>query len=282
VTRPPVVRVPASSANLGAGFDVLALALALSADLGVGSAPEGATALDEYHPAVVAFAEAGGRGPIWMRSSIPQGRGLGFSGVARVGGAALACLTRSPAAIETLDPHRDEVFAVAAALEGHGDNVAASTYGGIVAAVDDRVVSLSVGSRLRAATVVAWTPSATMSTDRSRAGLPARVDRRDAVHNLGRVAQFVAAVEQDDPELLRGAADDRLHQADRVAHVPGAAAAIIAAVDAGAWCAWLSGSGPTVAAFVGSEYTDAVVSALPDGGQVRRLGLDLDGVRVVT
>ncbi len=151
MTAPPVVRVPASSANLGAGFDVLALALALRADLGVGAPPDGARALDEHHPASIAFVAAGGRGPIWMRSSIPVARGLGFSGVARVGGAALAVAGADDEAADRLERRCDEVFAVARELEGHGDNVAASTYGGIVAAVDDRVIRLRLGPVLQVA-----------------------------------------------------------------------------------------------------------------------------------
>jgi homoserine kinase len=277
------VRVPASSANLGAGFDVLALAVDLHAELGVGRAPDTAHQLDRHHPAAIAFAANGGRGPLWMRSSIPMGRGLGFSGVARVGGAALAVIGRSggdPAA--ALAGGRDDVVRTASTLEGHADNVAASVHGGIVAAIDGRVARLRVGPTIGGSSLLFWVPTASTSTDRSRAALPTQVDRADAVHNLARVAQFVLAVEHDDPSLLDGATDDRLHQPTRLPSVPGAADALEAGVRAGAWCGWLSGSGPSVAFLVGAASAPAVAAALPVGGRSRTLGLDLHGTTVAT
>ena len=104
------------------------------------------------------------------------------------------------------------MLATAARLERHGDNAAASVFGGVVAWVDGRVIPLRVGPRLAGASVLAWIPDVTTSTDSSRGSLPETVTRRDAVHNLGRMAQFVAAIEHDDPSLLDGATDDRLHQ----------------------------------------------------------------------
>jgi homoserine kinase len=174
------------------------------------------------------------------------------------------------------------VLATAARLERHGDNAAASALGGIVAWVDGRVIPLRVGPRLSGATVLAWIPDVTTSTENSRGSLPEAVTRRDAVHNLGRMAQFVLAIEHDDPSLLDGATDDRLHQTTRLADVPGAAAALAAGRAAGAWCGWLSGSGPTVAFLVGGEMATAVASALPDSGHVKHLHIAGHGVRLVT
>jgi homoserine kinase len=285
VIESPVVRVPASSANLGAGFDVLGMALDLYLDIGFGDAPDGARPIDRHHPAAVAFAAqttGDPSGPLWLRSSIPMARGLGFSGAARVGGAALGAVCRSDDPAAELLAERSRVLATAARLERHGDNAAASVFGGVVAWVDGRVVSLRVGPRLAGASVLVWIPDLTTSTDSSRGALPEVVTRRDAVHNLGRMAQFVAAIEQDDPSLLDGATDDRLHQPTRLGEVPGAAAALAAGGAAGAWCGWLSGSGPTVAFLVDTGVASAVVAALPDSGHVKHLHIAGHGVHLVT
>lgn len=289
MNEPVAVRVPASSANLGAGFDVLALALDEWLSLGVGPPPPDARAVDDHHPAVRAFVAAGGgpartsaSEPIWLHSAIPMGRGLGFSGAARVAGAALAVAVaagRDAADIE-LGARRGEVLDVAAALEGHGDNAAASTYGGVVAWVDGRALPLRVGPQLRAATVVAWVPDTVTSTDRSRSRLATQVERRDVVHNLGRVAQFVLAVEHDDPALLVGATDDRIHQPDRLPAVPGAADALDAGVRSGAWCGWLSGSGPTVALLCDGAVAATVAASLPENGHAKLLHIAGEGVQL--
>lgn len=284
-----VVRVPASSANIGAGFDVLGMALELYLDVGFGDPPDGARPIDRYHPASTACSTVTGSDPsrpLWLRSSIPMARGLGFSGAARVGGAALGVVGMSddPAAVLAADlaAERSRMLATAARLERHGDNAAASVFGGIVAWVDGRVIPLRVGPRLAGASVLAWVPDVTTSTDSSRGSLPESVTRRDAVHNLGRMAQFVAAIEHDDPSLLDGATDDRLHQTTRLADVPGAAAALAAGRAAGAWCGWLSGSGPTVAFLVDGEMATAVAAALPDSGHVKHLRIAGRGVHLVT
>lgn len=286
MTGPIVVRVPASSANLGAGFDVLGMALDLHLELGAGPPPPAAIAIDHRHPAARAFAAvAGDRTPapsLWLRSPIPMGRGLGFSAAARVAGAALAAVLRADDdAGVALRERRHAVLEVASSLEGHGDNAAAAVYGGVVAWVDGRGVPLRVGPLLAAASVIAWIPDTTTSTDRSRTTLPEAVSRDDAVHNLARVAQLVAAIEHDDPSLLTGATADRLHQAIRLRDVPDAAAALDAGVAAGAWCGWLSGSGPTVAFLADADAADEVSAALPVSGHVKQLRIDPSGVRVV-
>jgi homoserine kinase len=155
-------------------------------------------------------------------------------------------------------------------------------FGGVVAWVDGRVIPFRVGPCLAGASVLAWIPDVTTSTDSSRGALPEAVTRRDAVHNLGRIAQFLAAIEHDDPSLLEGATDDRLHQETRLADVPGAAAALAAGVAAGAWCGWLSGSGPTVAFLVDGDVATAVATSLPDSGHVKHLHIAGHGVHLVT
>lgn len=273
------VRVPASSANLGAGFDVLGMALSLHADVGIGPSPDDAREAEPNHPAKVAFRRLGGDGPVWVRSPIPMGRGMGFSGAVRVGGAVAALVQRDGR--RTLDAEaRSEILAATAALEGHADNVAPSLYGGIVVCAGGRVapVPLSIDPA-----VIVWIPDdTTTSTDQSRAMLPDMVPMADAVFNLGRVATFVAACATGDTSALRRATEDRLHQPVRLAAVPACAAALDAALDAGAWAAWLSGSGPTVAILCDQGEADAIVSQLPTDGHTKLLGIDRTGAVVVT
>jgi len=269
------VRVPATSANLGAGFDVLGLALDLYADIGVvdGAVPDGARVVDSHHIADIAFRRLGGTGELWERSPIPMGRGLGYSGAVRVGGAAAAVVQRDGS---LTDEGRREVFELTTELEHHPDNVAASVYGGLVAAVGTHVVPVPLGF---APAVVVWVPDAvTTSTDKSRATLADTVSRADAVFNVGRAALFVAACASGDTAALATAVEDRLHQPARLALVPESARAIAAAGEAGAWAAWLSGSGPTVAALCAPEQADTVAAALPPTGHVKLLGIAPAGV----
>jgi homoserine kinase len=273
------IRVPGSSANLGAGFDVLGMALGIHAHIGCGDPPNGAHPTDDRHPAALAFAELGGTGPLWTRTGIPMGRGLGYSGAVRVGGAAAAVVQRYGREA-LLDPeHRNEVLRVATRLERHADNAAASLHGGIVVAADETVARVPLAFD---AAVVVWIPSGTTtSTDRSRTTLADTVSREDAVFNLGRVALFVAACAVGDTARLRAATEDRLHQPVRLAAAPASAAAIEAGLAAGAWGAWLSGSGPTVAMLCEPARADAIADALPSDGSTKVLRIDHAGASVV-
>ncbi len=283
MTEPVVVRVPASSANLGAGFDVLGMALDAYLDVGTGDPPDEAQPVDRHHPVAKAFADEAVEPdlPLWVRSSIPIGRGLGFSGAARVGGAALGAVAGSADPAQVLIDAAPSVLETAARLEGHGDNAAASVLGGVVAWVHGQAIPLRIGPRLAAASVVVWIPGTTTSTVRSRGALRGEVPLESAVHNIGRVAQFVLAIEHDDPSLLGGATDDRLHQAERLSVVPGAGGALAAGVLAGAWCGWLSGSGPTVAFLADASAAAVVAASLPRSGHVKRLRIAQRGVHVV-
>jgi homoserine kinase len=281
MAAPIVVRAPASSANLGPAFDVLGLALDLPADVGVGAPPTDARVADPHHPARLAFEALGGTGELWVRSRIPVGRGLGFSGAVRVAGAAAAAVQAAGGRAEAVEERADDVLSVSAELEGHADNVAASLYGGAVAVVDDRAIPLRIGPRLADAVVVAWVPDTTTSTDRSRRALSADVARTDAVHNISRSVQLALAIERDDPELLAGATVDRLHQDERLLSIPRGGEALDAGLAAGAWCGWLSGSGPTIALLAERGRAPSVAAALPRGGHVKRLRIDLQGARTI-
>lgn len=272
-----IVRVPASSANLGPGFDALGMALSLHLDAGLmdGSGRE-CPAVDEHHPTARAFRAAGGQGEVWVRSPIPMGRGLGFSGAARVAGLVLAVVARTG----SLDMARDgtDLLAAATELEGHADNVAASLHGGIVATAAGLAVNVPV--RVDPA-IVCWVPSHKTLTDESRAKVVRPLAFDEAVFNIGRTALLVAALAAGEVGALRAATQDRLHQDPRLRALPVSRAALAAAVHAGAWCGWLSGSGPTIAAMCPVEEAEAVGAAMPEGGAVKVLRIDHAGAVVL-
>jgi homoserine kinase len=284
-----IARVPASSANLGPGFDTLGMALTLYAEVGpVDEAepmPGGARVIDEHHPATIAHRRLGGSGPLWARCVIPAGRGMGFSGSVRVAGAALA-RAQHTGTVELDDDDRAAILAVTAELEGHADNVAASLYGGVTATAGGRVVQVPLGiDPTLEPTIVVWVPAFVTKTDESRRSLGAAVAFDDVVFTLGRLALLVAALAAGDTAALRSAVDDRLHQPARLADTPACRTAIDAAHDAGAWAAWLSGSGPTVAAMCPREVAAGVAEAmrvtLPDDSHTKVLGIDHRGASIV-
>jgi homoserine kinase len=279
-----IVRVPGSSANMGPGFDTLGMALSVYAEIGSfdpsapDQVPDGARAIDEHHPATIAHRAAGGEGALWERCSIPVGRGLGFSGAVRVGGALLARAQRHGSGDALTDADRYDVLSIVAGLEGHADNVAASLFGGVVATADDRVVNVPL--RIDPAIVV-WIPSFATKTDESRRALGAPVPFEDVVFNLGRLALLLAALASGDTASLRSGVQDRVHQPVRLAQAQPSSAAIDAAHQAGAWAAWLSGSGPTVAAMCAVSEADHVAAALPDDGHTKVLRIDHEGAAIV-
>jgi len=258
-----IVSVPASSANLGPGFDTLGMALTLRAELGLVDLDEpvaGARLLDEHHPATIAFRRSGGQGGIWGRCPIPSGRGLGFSGAVRVGGAVLAHVQRGGPDAQGWRTRIGEVLALTSELEGHADNVAASLFGGVVVAAADRVVRVPLAID---PAIVVWVPARdATATDESRRALGAPVPFVDAVFNVARSSMFVAALAAGDVEALRSACEDRLHQPARLARAAPSRRALETALGAGAWAAWLSGSGPTVAAMCAPEAAGALITAL--------------------
>ncbi len=274
-----IVRVPGSSANLGPGFDALGMAVSLEVEMGVldGAPPDGAVAISPEHPGTIAFHRAGGSGSLWERSSLPVGRGLGFSGAVRVGGALLALAQQTDNDLDQVVARRGEVLALTSELEGHADNVAASLYGGVVATAAGRVVQVPLAID---PAIVVWIPSFVTKTDESRRALPAEVPLADVVFNIGRVSLLLAALAAGDIAALRDGTADRLHQDRRLELARPSRAAIDAALDAGAWCSWLSGSGPTVAAMCSLHDGERITAALPADGVSMVLRIDHGGARL--
>lgn len=260
------------------------MAVSLYADVGLvdGDLPERARVVDRHHPADVAFRRLGGTGEIWVRSQIPMGRGLGFSGAVRVGGALLAVLQRDgveSAAVDRMDRDvTDDVFRVTTELEGHGDNVAASLYGGVIGTNGHRAARVAVGVDLD---VVVWIPSYTTSTSESRGSLPASLPFADVAFNISHTALLLAALNSGDLRALSEATADRVHQDVRLAAVPASRAALDVGLAGGALCGWLSGSGPTVAFFTEAGRGSDLAGRLPQEGTAKVLEIDLLGARIL-
>ena len=289
VCRTVTVDVPATSANLGAGFDTLAMALDISnritvevldeptIELAVEGEGAGELVADRHNRFVLALelglrwalgeVPAGLGWRIAMRNEIPFGRGLGSSAAAAVAGLVAAdALTGGRLGLR----HQ---LALATELEGHPDNAAASLLGGFVAvAVIDKwpeAIRFDVPRPLRA---VLYVPDRVLHTTAMRAALPPEVPRADAVFNVGRAALAVAAIASGHYEYLRAATEDRLHQPYRAVPYPEFPELLRAARDAGALGACLSGSGSTVIAFADSPQTiDSVAAAFVAAAD--RLGL---------
>ena len=260
------IRVPATSANLGSGFDVLGMAVDRYMELefaedGIGS---------EDHLAMRVFRRFGGRDGLKITSTIPPARGLGFSGTARVAGLLAAAVQQG----KTLEECQRWLFLEATELEGHPDNVAPAVFGGVTVAVGERVVKIPLDIQ---ANVVLWVPDNQSATRESRGKLPRQIPMADAVFNVGRSALLVAALTTGDTDLLDEATQDRLHQDVRLSSLPKTADALDAARGAGAWCAWLSGSGPTMAALCEPAVAQRVADALPEGGEVSINHIDMRG-----
>jgi homoserine kinase len=275
------VRVPASSANLGPGFDALGMALSVHLEMGPvfnGEIPFGAKMIDEYHPGHIAFRSYGGVGDVWVRSKIPMGRGLGFSGAARVAGVVAAHAQKNGSSVEALTAARKDLLHASTQLEGHPDNVAASLVGGVTASASGEVVRLPLALD---PAILAWVPETQTSTEKSRTAIATTLSLSDAVLNIGHTALLMGALASGDIEVLRIATQDRIHQDIRLANAPSSKAALEAALNTAAWCAWLSGSGPTVAVMCAKSDARQIASQLPQSGDVLKLTIDQQGAVII-
>jgi homoserine kinase len=251
-------RAPASSANLGPGFDTLAVALECYVSVEVEEAPslsvhsegEGAGLFDDAsHLAARVVTDVLGhdRFAVTVRSQIPVARGLGSS-------AALA--TAAAAAAGAEDP-----FAVAAAYDGHPENAAASAYGGLVVAtmVEGRPVHAALPLSEELAFVIVI-PERNLATPEARGVLPETLTREDVVFNLGRMGLLVAGLAEP-AALVPESTDDRIHQPARTELFPEAPRILGALVEAGALAASWSGAGPSLIGIVRATMAASVLVA---------------------
>jgi homoserine kinase len=301
--EPVRVRVPATSANLGPGFDALGLALSLYDEVEARVAPSGlhidvsgegaadVTDAEEAHLIVramrTAFDNLGGGQPpgIALRcvNRIPHGRGLGSSAGAIVAGVLAA------RALAGAGTGPDEALPLANALEGHPDNVAPCLYGGLTIAWlsesppgTARAVRLEPAASITPVAIIAADP---VSTGVARGLLPARVPHADAARNAGRAALLVAALTAC-PEALLDATEDRLHQDYRAKAMP-ATRDLVGRLRAAGVPAVVSGAGPSVLAFLtsgscgqGLDRMDSIVKETGSDWRISPLDVERQGASV--
>ncbi|PZG45684.1 homoserine kinase [Spongiactinospora gelatinilytica] len=295
-----VVRVPATSANLGPGFDSLGLALGLydevtaalsgeSTQVEVTGEGEGELDLGDGHLVVramrAAFGRMGVEQPPGVRlrchNRIPHARGLGSSSAAICAGLLAARALAGDASGAAAFPD-EEVFALATELEGHPDNVAPCLAGGLTIAWSDqegiaRMVKLTPHAAIRP---VAFIPAHRLSTDVARGYLPKDVPHADASANAGRAALLVAAMTtRPETPVLLAATEDRLHQRYRAPAMP-QTASLVKRLRAIGVPAVVSGAGPTILAFPTPEAQDSIASEVGIDWHIQPLDVDTDGARV--
>ena len=253
------VRVPASSANLGPGFDCFAAAVGLFLELEVSEAAgfelvtDLAVRRDRSNLAIGAFERllpaSGYR--FELRSEIPLSGGLGSSAAAVIAGLLAAASLSGDAGRPLLE--------AASELEGHPDNVAAALLGGFVVCADGAAERLDPPAGLAALLVI---PERAVRTAQARAALPASVSLADAVHNTAHGALLMLGLARGDLDLVARGLSDRLHQPYRAHLYPRSAQLLERAVSLGALGATISGAGPTVLVWARSESAEAVQEAL--------------------
>ncbi|QFY06735.1 homoserine kinase [Nonomuraea phyllanthi] len=309
------IRVPATSANLGPGFDALGLALSLydeveatlTGEPGVHVTVEGEGAgevdLGEGHLVVramrAAFDRMGAAQPAGIRlrcrNAIPHARGLGSSAAAVCAGilAARALATGTPGEIASGSSAKsasavgehlpdDAVLALATEMEGHPDNVAPCLAGGLTVAWSDHtgaphMVSLAPDERIRPVVLV---PSFRLATETARGLLPKDVPHKDASFNAGRAALLIAALTQrPEPGLLLAATEDRLHQAYRAPAMRDTAD-LVERLRAAGVPAVVSGAGPTVLAFSTSDIQDLIAPEVGNDWHIQLMDVDPVGADV--
>lgn len=296
------VHVPATSANLGPGFDTLGLALSHGDDLivttretpgatvrvdGVG---EGEVPTDETNLVIRSVAHVFDRLGRTMpgldveaRNRIPHGRGMGSSGAAITAGVMIAAGLLAHDPVSPLRLGDDELLRFATELEGHPDNVAPALFGGLtIAWTSDEGPRFKRLSVHRGISPLVLVPDFTMSTELARSLQPKHVPHEDAVFNVSRSALLVAALTQS-PELLVEATEDRLHQDYRGEAMP-ATRELIASLREAGHAAVVSGAGPSILVLAAdpAERLDAAeIAARHDGGwQPLFLAVDIKGATV--
>ena len=259
------VRVPATSANVGAGFDALGLAVSLHNTITMeewdgldiqstdGSLiPTGSSNLI-YRSAKAVYDQLGR--PMGLRvrqeNPIPMARGLGSSSACIVAG-----VMGANALLGNVLTQR-QMLTLATSIEGHPDNVAPAILGGFVTSVFDEGQVYSVRKEIDPSLAfAAFIPNFRLLTEKARAALPDTITRQEAIYNLSRAALATAAFCDGDYELLRVATKDALHQKYRLPLIPGGERVFEIANDLGAYAVYLSGAGPTIMAVVHRDDTE--------------------------
>eukprot|EP00914_Ancora_sagittata_P007665 GHVO01014946.1.p1 GENE.GHVO01014946.1~~GHVO01014946.1.p1 ORF type:complete len:306 (+),score=41.11 GHVO01014946.1:109-1026(+) len=267
------VRVPATSANLGPGFDCMAIALDIWMDIKVTRAEnskkvkvnEGCLLYRGFNEACKMLKAETPDVTFEVSSPLPQCKGLGSSAAAIVGGVLAAAAMVAPKCGPITDhPNFLELFQIACMVEGHPDNVAAAMSGSLSVSYktennDWGVEAFPADPRIWCALVI---PEMSMKTEASRAVLTDSVSRSDAVFNIARAPLIVKAISGGNEMLLREALRDKMHQDARGKNLPHLSPCIEAAIKNGAYGGCLSGSGPTVLALCDESRATNVVEKM--------------------
>ncbi len=260
------IRVPASSANMGAGFDTLGVAVGLYNRMEVEEIPEGLEIINKnsqsfipkdgnnlIYRAMLYLFDAVNYKPkgyrIAQNSEIPMTRGLGSSSACIIGGMLAANI------ISGRQLSYGQLIHLAAAMEGHPDNVGPALYGGFCVSLTDGdrtiIKSSKLDSRIKFAAVI---PDFFVATKKSRGVLPSRVDFRDAVFNIGHASMLQAALVSGDMDALGVGVRDRLHQPYRKSYVDSMEEIFDRTYSLGSRASYLSGSGPTIISVLDGNY----------------------------
>jgi homoserine kinase len=292
------VKVPASTANLGPGFDVLGLALGIHNTLslwvgeeqcqltvtgeGVGRVPTDASNLI-FQAAFRVYDKLGEPRPVLhgrAENGIPLSSGMGSSAAATVSGLVAAnALLGAPLS-------RQSLLGLACELEGHADNAAAALFGGLTLVAESSDGLHCLQKDVAPMQVAIALPATKLSTRDARNALPTQVPHSDAVFNVGKALFVVSALQTADYEMLAWAMQDRLHEPYRLPLMPGTQAAKHAALAAGAKAVAVSGAGPSLAAFAPSGHSaiaNAMHAAFGTAGIESRtfvLPVDRQGVQI--
>ena len=275
--RSALVRVPCSTSNLGSGYDTIGLALKRYLEVGFTPDDRGTlvieregtlTALTDHGgPDLVAttfetvLAEAGllPSGVLRLRSDIPIARGLGSSSAALLAGYDLG------RAVCGMSRDEKGAFSLALKHEGHGDNAAPCLYGGLrgvtLTASGPVVVDLHLSDAVGFAYAA---PAVGLETEAARGALPEHVPHKTATASLGRLVALVRGLAEGRPDLIHAGVNDDLHVPYRLPLIPGAAAAMSAGMDAGAWAVTVSGAGSGLIAMCEPGEAEKVASAMKD------------------
>lgn len=296
-----VLRVPATTANLGPGFDTLGMALNMynyiamvetGNDLVIEVEGDGAEKVPRntsnlaYKAASRVFQRISYKSKglrIKIENNIPMARGLGSSASVIVGGMVAAnYITGSRLSY-------DQLLHMATCMEGHPDNVAPALLGGIVisAQFDEEIIYRRIQPPADLTTVVAI-PDYELSTREARNALPAKVPMDDAVYNMSRTSLLVWAFMNSDMELMGKAMEDKLHQPYRMSLIPGMDKVVQAARNMGAYSVALSGAGPTIIAFCTSNNAETIGKTMKrtfkEAGiqcSIKNLTPEINGVKII-
>lgn len=260
------LRVPASSANMGAGFDTLGVALGLYNRMTIEEIPEGLEIVNKntqsyiprdtnnliYRAMMYLFENVGYKPKgcrITQNSQIPMTRGLGSSSACIVGGMLAANIISG----RTLNYNK--IIHLASKMEGHPDNVGPALYGGFCVSLTDGgttiIKSTKINSDIKFAVII---PDYFIATKKSRGVLPSKVDFRDAVYNISHASMLQAALISGDMDALKIAVRDKMHQQYRKSYIDGMEEIFEKTYELGSCATYLSGSGPTILSVLNGDY----------------------------